>query len=1312
MNKKIKVSQKLVAIFSLFRFATFWDWILLLVGTIASVAHGVALPISMLYFGDLANVFVNQFTSKTLANFEFYYDPVDLLDSQCFLFIDLDVFFSGFINFTARTGGVVNCSDDFVLIEPTLTFNRALTCGVTMLARCIDDITFIPEVNGFILAFGIIGVIVFLVGTVQIFSFQVAGDRQIKRIKERFFRAILNQDAKWFDNTSSGELSSRLSSDMEKIREGIGVKMAVFIQLVLTCIAGFVVGFVRDWRLTLLLLACTTFIVITVIISYSIIVVLTSTEQHQHALASAVVEEALTALRTVVAYGGEKVEADRYDRRLRDAKDTEMKHNITSSFNFLLVHFFIFLSYAIGFWFSAWLLSQQRVQAGEILTVFFSIFVGIFSLIHAVPRFDDFVTAAGASISVYDIIDQESTATTSVDENGSAKIASTIEFVGVDFAYPSRPGIPALNQFDLKIEAGQTVALVGQSGCGKTTAIQLLMRFYEISAGQLLLGGTDIRSLGFNKLRNMFGFVGQEPVLFDTTVSANIGFGKEAATMEEIERAGKDANVHEFVSRTLPDGYDTDVGQQGTQMSGGQKQRIAIARALIRNPQILLLDDATSALDSESERVVQETLDQASSGRTTIIVSHRLSTIKNADVIAFMERGAVSEFGTHDELMAKKGAYYEFCTTQYTDQVSEPAISDSEALSPKMKTALRTNSIISNGANSGGMEKADLSEDVKTTVKTKKSDISWARVWKMNLPEVPLLVLGLICAVIQGAIYPVFALLFGQVIRVFTLPFDQVQGEISLWSGTFIILAIFYASSKALEHLLLSFSGSKLTHRLRLATFKSILRQEVSWFDKKENSPYLLTARLADDANQIQGANGVQFGIFVETVTSLFMAMVISLVADQLLALVIIGFLPFLVVPGVIQVYMLGAYTSRYKRENDEAEKIAADAMNNHQTVRAFCMEEKFLDSYSKKLHSAYKFSPLIGLGYGLTYAFGQGAIFISYSITFRFGAYQSVQPANSQFYVGLAGIYTVFMALIFGFLVLQTQGSVFGPSYVKAMTAARRLFPLLDRKSTTDSASEEGTRPDHCIGEISLKNVLFEYPTRPDIAVMQDMTLLATGGKTMALVGPSGYGKSTVMALLERFYNPLAGTITMDGRELDQLNIQWLRTQIGIVFQEPVLFDRSIADNISYGANHRSVSKEEVEQAARNADIHDFIASLPLGYDTMAGGGGTQLSRGEKQRIAIARALLRDPKLLLLDEATSALDPETEREVQSVLDKAMRHRTSIVIAHRLTTISKADEIAVLKGGAIVERGSHAQLMKSGGLYCKMYLYQIGRAHV
>uniref|UniRef100_A0A8C2XQ30 ATP binding cassette subfamily B member 1 n=1 Tax=Cyclopterus lumpus TaxID=8103 RepID=A0A8C2XQ30_CYCLU len=1129
----------------------------------------------------------------------------------------------------------------------------------------------------------------------------LSAGRQTKRIRKLFFHCIMKQDIGWFDVSETGELNTRLTDDVYKIQEGIGDKAGKLIQAVSTFLASFIIGFSKGWKLTLVILAVSpvNFSPSSLCCSFKFLATFTSKEQAAYAKAGAVASEVISAIRTVFAFSGQEREIKRYIKNLEDAKNVGIKKatyaNFAFGFNFLM----IYLAYALAFWYGSTLILSNEYTIGTVLTVFFVVLIGAFTLGQASPNIETFSSARGAAHKVYSIIDHKPI----IDSYSEAgfkpdSITGNIEFKNIHFSYPSRPEIKVLNNLSLSVESGQNIALVGSSGCGKSTTIQLLQRFYDPQEGSVTIDGHDIRSLNVRYLRDMIGVVSQEPILFATTIAENIRFGRPDVTQYDITQAAKESNAYNFIM-ALPDKFETMVGDRGTQMSGGQKQRIAIARALVRNPKILLLDEATSALDAESETIVQDALDKVRQGRTTIIVAHRLSTIRSVDVIAGFKQGEVVELGTHSQLMKEQGIYHTLVTMQVDTHKHM-----THQNSPLAKT--RSQSSVHNRKST---RSTSFNENVPL--------LSFPQLMHLNRNEWPYILVGTICAIFNGAMQPLFAVIFSKIITVrYSLYLCNTNVILKLHDAAFVrccrkleIICLFFllsdicrTRSKRDQGFCFGKSGEMLTLKLRRDAFKSMMRQDLSWYDNHKNSVGALTTRLATDAAQVQGATGIRMATLAQNVANMGTSVVISFVYGWQLTLLVLAVVPVVAAAATFEMRALTGYAAQDKKELEKSGKIATEAIGNIRTVVSLNIEPKFESLYQENLEVPYKNSQKNAHVHGLSFSITQAMIYFAYAGCFRFGAWLIVRGMMNA-----EGVFLVISAILYGAMALGEANS-FAPNYAKAKLSASHLMMLLHKKSAIDNLSQEGESPDKFEGNVHFDGVFFNYPSRPDVPILQGLNLKVTKGETLALVGSSGCGKSTTIQLLERFYDPREGRVLVDNINAKKLNIQWLRSQIGIVSQEPVLFDCTLSENIAYGDNSRTATMAEIQEAAKAANIHNFIDSLPKKYDTQAGDKGTQLSGGQKQRIAIARAILRNPKVLLLDEATSALDTESEKVVQEALDEASKGRTCIIVAHRLSTIQNADRIAVFSGGGVIELGTHQQLLAQKGVYHMLVNKQMG----
>ncbi|KAL6186144.1 hypothetical protein ACLB2K_042265 [Fragaria x ananassa] len=471
---------------------------------------------------------------------------------------------------------------------------------------------------------------------------------------------------------------------------------------------------------------------------------------------------------------------------------------------------------------------------------------------------------------------------------------------------------------------------------------------------------------------------------------------------------------------------------------------------------------------------------------------------------------------------------------------------------------------------------------------------------------------------------------------------------------------------------------------------------EASWFDEAEHSSGAIGARLSGNAASLRGLVGDALSLAVMNASTTIAGLVIAFLANWQLAFIILVMLPLLAISGYFQIEVIKGLSANAKKMYEGASQVATDAVGSIRTIASFCAEEKIIKLYQTKCEGPIKAGIRQGIVSGIGFGLSFFLLFSVYACSFYAGA-RLVEAGKTTF----QDVFRVFFALTMTAMALSQQGSM-APDASKGKSSAASIFAILDRKSKIDASDDSGTTIENLKGEIEFSHVSFKYPNRPNVPIFQDLCLTIRYGKTVALVGESGSGKSTVVSLLQRFYDPDSGHITLDGTKLQTLQLKWLRQQMGLVSQEPILFNDTIRANIAYG-KEGSVTEAEIIAAAELANAHKFISSLQKGYDTLVGERGVQLSGGQKQRVAIARAIMKAPKILLLDEATSALDAESERVVQDALDRVMVNRTTVVVAHRLSTIKGADLIAVVKNGVIAEKGKHETLISiKGGTYASL----------
>ncbi|KAJ1920965.1 hypothetical protein H4219_001018 [Mycoemilia scoparia] len=1250
----------------LYRFADLWDRIMIAVGTFMAVLVGVASPMLILVFGGAMG---------------------------------------DFINYTSVMNQYLSAPDktDPAIVELKRRADHNLDHSTRQ--ACWNFLA--------------IGLGVWAAGFLMSVCFNIAAERQTERIRSLYYRSILRQNIAWFDKIPTGDLTSRISGDVQLIHDGFGEKVGYVIQFIAMFVAGLAIAFAKAWSVALVVCAILPFMVISVGIMGVVISKLATKSQDQYAGAGAVANEVLSSIRTIMAFNSQERELERYDKEIVKAYNFSFKKGIISGVCIGFMMFTIFAAYCLGFWFGSTRIWARQFDAGQVMTAFFSLLIGGFSLGGAAPNITHIATGRGCASRVYGIIGQESPID-SVDDSRGIKvndIEGSIEFRNINFAYPTRTDIPILRNFSLSIKAGEKVALVGGSGCGKSTTVSLVERFYDPDEGQVLVDGIDVKEYNVRSLRQQLGMVTQEPVLFSTTIYQNIVWGAvdpetDPPTKEHVIAAAQAANAHSFISR-LPDGYDTVVGEGGALLSGGQKQRIAIARALIRNPKILLLDEATSALDTESERLVQDALDRLSRSRTTITIAHRLSTIRSADRICVIREGQVLESGSHDELVMQGGEYAAMVKAQELRQKAREKVVgkaeeddvDIERLVAeeidRTKSIARRTSTHQTIKSINDEDKGGLGKFVITKPGPKR-ERSFGKLWNTfweNKKDLPTYILGILGAAVDGAVFPAFSVVFSKLMIVFGLTDEhEFKSQSRLYSLLFLAFGGISFIGMTCRVTFFTVGSEKLTRKIRYLSFKALLRQEAGFFDDENNGTGALTAKLATEAESINKVGTLVWPATVGAVSAIATGIIISFISDWRMSLIIIACLPFVVFAEYFQTQAMEGTSKGASKAQQEAGQAAAETIANIKTVASLTREHTFIaifDEYnSEPYKNAVNSSYLSAFGYG----FSQASMLLVYALAFFVGTRFVLNETLT-----MEDLFRVMFALMFSAYALG-QLSQQATNYSNGLVAASDIYDLIHRETAIDSTSDNGASPEKFTGKANLQDVEFAYPIRPKAKILHGISLEANPGQTVALVGGSGSGKSTTVALLQRLYDVSEGGAFVEDIDVRDWNIRSLRDHISIVSQEPTLFGMSIAENISYGRTNATV--QEIESAARDANIYDFIQDLPDGLNTNVGQKGGQLSGGQKQRIAIARAMIRNPKLLLLDEATSALDSKSEKVVQAVLDKAKLGRTTITIAHRLSTIQDSDLIVVFQRGNIVEKGTHDDLLMQNGVYAGLVQQQ------
>jgi len=1219
-------------------------------------------------------------------------------------------------------------------------------------------------------AFMIVGAVVFVSGSAYVAIWTYTGERQALRIQKSFVRSAMNQDAAWFDMNNREELPTKMGTSIVHINAAIGRNVADTYQLFISALGCLVVAFLLNTPLALVMLAALPIAAIVMAVLNCYVRKCSKRSSEELALAGSLATEVIAGIKTVAALCSKPFFRDTYANHINESEKYSIKGGFLLSLQAGLVGMIFYIAYTVAFYIgseqvvsgASFVLfiqcflfpdtdnggGQCRVTGASVMCCIYGVILCVTFIGLCVPGLTAINLGRQAGVHVFDTIRRvppinpsdpsgvimkvevgdETESKTSNDEklqpNHDTVLTGQLEFKDIFFSYPTRLEKPIFYNFNLKVEAGQSVALCGPSGSGKSTIARFLLRFYDPLQGSVLVNGVDLKDLNVPWWRSKIGYVEQEPRMFPGTIRDNIAFGKAGSNkeaevpMDEIIDAAKAACAHEFIT-DLPDGYDTYFGGTGISLSGGQMQRIAIARAIIRKPVVLVLDEATSALDSTSERHVTEALANVRKVRkmTTISIAHRLSTIVDSDLIAVLDQGRVVELGDHKALYDRDGIYTLLCTTQGIDG-NFTALSAEPTPPPEQTKAVETAkdapaANIEDVEAGAEVEKAPAGDDENAVTREEAEQMSMGEIWTYLGPkDTWYAVIGIIGSVMVGALSPTEAIVTANIVTNFyTQEPENIISANLFWIYLFFAWAGIALVGNIMIGVGLSRSGFRLGNKFRKDGFSSMLKRSMGWFDVPEHSTGDLTTLLGADAESTMALTGLQLGYRVRVMSSIITGITIAMVFAWQIGLVALACMPFIFGASVLQAVVMRKKFA-ISAGGLTPPTILEQGLRGITSVQAYNLEPKVSGDYNVALEPETEGKVKKGVFSGLVYGFTQGTVFLSFGIIFWVGAQLLVAVK-----IGFLEFFTALLSVMFG-AIGASQVSADFSSLQAGRAAAARIRAVFDGPEDEPYAKDalsDTTSVTDLDGSIGFDHCEFSYPTRPDNYIFyksksnndEGLDVTVNAKESIAFVGKSGCGKSTALQLVLRFYDINSGACKLDGtHNVADLNINWWRQQIGYVGQMPVLFNGTVKENILLGKP--DATDDEIVEAAKAANCHEFVQTLAHGYDTNIGTGGGQLSGGQRQRVAIARAVISQPKVLILDEATAALDNESEEKVQAALDhiQETQPRTTLVVAHRLMTVKKCDKICFLGDGGVEELGSHDELLAKQGEYAKLWKMQ------
>nr|OQO27378.1 hypothetical protein B0A51_05270 [Rachicladosporium sp. CCFEE 5018] len=1203
----------------------------------------------------------------------------------------------------------------------TLVFGQSTGNFATFAGRqatVAEKAAFKSNVNHLVLYFVYLFIARFVIGYISTLCACVAATRVTRKVRAKFLESLLRQEVWYFDKAGGGSPATQVTTNGDRVTVGISEKTVTLVNGIALFFSAYIVALSVQWKLALITMSIVPLIIGTIGGCLAFDAPVESRITRTYSRAAVLAQDALSSIRTIHAFGAQDKIVKTYDEYLLAAYKDGKKKSLIFGILFSTQTFFVMSATAFAFWYGQRMLARGEISnVGTVFTVVLSVALGATSTLLVFPSMQAITNASSAAAELFSVIDKESLLDPLSPEGAQpSTCAGDIQIRDLRFAYPTRPTAQVLHGLNLSLPAGKTIALVGPSGCGKSTLVGLLERWYMPASGEIILDGQPLESYNTKWLRSNFRLVQQEPILFQGTIYENVAkglVGEQRDLPEEkhrdlIEEACKSSNAHDFVS-ALPEGYNTQVGERASMLSGGQRQRIAIARSIVSDPKVLLLDEATSALDPRAERVVQDALNRVSANKTTLIIAHKLATVMAADSIAVMKAGQVVEQGTHRELLARDGLYAAMVRAQDLGAKAEEAAegteekaeaqaeveAEAEATMGRPLTLQRT---VTKAA------QTDLERQAVAHLAAETLNYTLIRcIWILLKEHPDLYVWYAVTAVggiIGGGTYPAQAIVFSRLVGVFSLKGQAATDQAAFWALMFFVLALanlfgYFGIGWACNSI-----GQVITRRIRREMIERMVYNDQEFFDLPANSSGSLTSKLSSVPTSLQELMSGNLGLILNVLINIIGSSILGIVFSWRLGLTLVfGGLTPLVVAGYIRIRLDQKLENSTGAGFSGSAGLATEAVTSIKTVSFLALESSVLEEYNGALDGIIK-KVLPGLAIMLfPYALSQSIEFLVMGLGFWYG---------SQLIVGgqltIQSFFVCFIAIIFSG---QGAGQFFAytTSITKGKIAANYVLWLRTIKATIRETDENRSHKPSGDGAIGIENVEFRYKQRDTARVLRGVTMNIEPGTYAAIVGPSGCGKSTIIALAERFYDPTSGRITLKGEDIAAMSPFAYRRYMSLVQQEPPLYLGSVRDNIAIGLEHEP-TEEEVSEACRQANALEFISSLPEGLNTPCGAKGLQFSGGQRQRIAVARALIRQPRLLLLDEATSALDTQSERIVQQALDEAALGRTTIAVAHRLSTIKNADVIFVVEDGRIVEQGKHDELQRLKGRYYAMCLAQ------
>ncbi len=1107
----------------------------------------------------------------------------------------------------------------------------------------------------------------------------------IKNLRNKLFEHISYLPFEFFDQANTGDLTARITSDTEQLKRFLNQGVINCLISVFTLIGVLIIIFIWNYQLGLIFIGL--FPIIIIGLRFYIIKVLPANREARQTNASVIsaIQETFNGIREIKLYGREEFMFSifqKWNEHYFKASISANKYSsIWNPFTPFILNIFSTIFLLIG----GMLAIGQTLTIGELIAVvaYFSLLAGPISGI--VGFVGNLNNARAAGERVFETLDHIPSITNAADAIPLETVQGYVDLQDVHFGYDAHNEI--LKGISLFIHPGERVALVGPSGVGKTTLVNLIPRFYDVRGGAVLVDGINVKQYRIDTLRRQIGIVMQNVFLFDGTIADNIAYGNTNTTLNEIQNAARVAQLDDFIQK-LPEGYNTLIGERGVRLSGGQAQRLSIARVLVTNPKILILDEPTANVDATTDKKLIASLRAIMAGRTTIIIAHRLQTIKDSDRIILLRDGKIEAQGTHEELVTANPSYREFFTSQFqkSDVNYELNLSSSvEDINSQPVRPIRGRDNETQGSGAERTLRMRATRNQKNDLKQKDYQFLLPFVkshWKRILTSFILTVLNTLCAFLPPLLI--------RIMLDTSIPQQDVLGVGEIAILLFCFYTIIYVLSFSQSRISMV-TGQSILRNLRESIFHQFLAYPLTYYEGKKRGELLSV--ITNNTEILSSVVTFSIISLISTIFSITILAIIMLILNPILGLIVCTLVPTVFLGT-------GVYQSRLRRNFFEMQKqiakMTASVEENVSGIRvtqALAVENRNVQGFNTISQETFRLRmQAVRLEVRMN-TFVSIMTLIGYIVLLIVGGYWYIMDFLTL------GTLIAFMMFIDQFITpLQGLPNIIN-SFLEAGAVIQHIRKTTENVITIHDPIEPTPLPDNVQGKIELNNLHFRYV--PSVSLYEGLNLTIEAHTKTGIIGETGAGKTTLINLITRLYEVNTGSIKIDGIDIRDLRQQDLRSIIAIVSQNVFLFADTIFNNIKF--SRPTARNEEVFEAARLARAAPFIELMPRKYETLLGDTGVGLSGGQRQLIAYARMILAQPKIAILDEATSNIDPYTENLIQQNMDEALPGITLLIITHRFTTLKRVNRIVILRHGVIEATGNHKELMLKNNYYRKLF---------